>query len=40
MLDTCNVVVSNELIFGYCSSKTIQNDIILCCGDHIRESVI
>ena len=24
----------------YCRSKTIQNDIILCCGDHIREKLL
>lgn len=24
----------------YSTSKTIHNDIILCCGDHIRERVL
>ena len=24
----------------FCRSKTIQNDIIACCGDHIREKIL
>ena len=32
------VVVVNDCL--YCRSKTIQNDIIQCCGDHIREKVL
>ena len=29
-----------DLIIIHSRSKTIQNDIILCCGDHIRERVL
>ena len=27
-------------LFVFCTFKTIKNDIIACCGDHIRENIL
>ena len=35
-----NASIILHALFVFCRSKTIQNDIIACCGDHIREKIL
>ena len=34
----CEYYQTHALVF--CRSKTIHNDTITCCGDHIREKIL